>query len=112
MSSFSPQGFMDGEGFHGTIKEGEWGNAIRSCWAFTSSAKAKGGRVTCDAKTIQSSLKECISFAVEQMKWQWDHVKRIGPSGKFWFSRNQLFVINILNTTFLTMVTYLTIWLL
>ena len=40
ISSYSLQGFMDVEGFYGTIKEGEWRNTVGSCCALTSSAKA------------------------------------------------------------------------
>lgn len=73
---------MDVQGFHGTIKEAEYQNTVRSSCALTSSAKAKGGRVTCDAKTIQSSLKQYLNSAVEQMEWKWDYLKRTGPSRK------------------------------
>lgn len=69
---------MDIEGFEGTIKEGDWQNTVRSGCALTSFSKAKRGRVTYDAKTIQLSLKECLNSAPGQLEWQWDYIKRTG----------------------------------
>ena len=60
-SSYSPHDFIDIEGFDGTIKEGFWGNIVRSDRALTSFTKAKEGRVTYDAKSSSSDSSKLSS---------------------------------------------------
>ena len=81
-SSYTPQGFIDVEGFDGVIKEGNWSNILKHDSALNSFTKAKGGEVSYDAKVAQSSLKTYLNSAVEQVEWQWDYIKRTGPSRK------------------------------
>ena len=59
--SYTPQGFIDVEEFDGAIKEGDWRNIIKHDSALNSFTKVKGGKVSCDAKVIQSSLKTYLS---------------------------------------------------
>ena len=80
--SYTPQGFIDVEGFDGAIKEGDWRNIIKHDSALNSFTKAKGGKVSYGAKVVQSSLKAYLISAVGQVEWQWDYIKRSGQSRK------------------------------
>ena len=60
-SSYSPQDFIDIEGFDGTTKEGVWGNIVRSGRALTSFTKAKVGRVTYEEKSSSSDSSKLSS---------------------------------------------------
>ena len=64
------------------IKEGDWRNMIKYDSALNSFTKAKGGKVSYDAKVAQSSLKAYLNSAVRQVERQWDYIKRTGPSRK------------------------------
>ena len=68
-SSYTPQGFIDLEGFDGAIREGYSRNIIKHDSALNSFAKAKEGKVSCDAKVIQSSLKAYLNSAVGKLGW-------------------------------------------
>ena len=52
-SSYTPQGFIDFEGFDGAIKEGDWKNIIKNDSALNSFAKVKGRKLSYDAKVVQ-----------------------------------------------------------
>ena len=69
-SSYTPQGFMNIEGFDGAIKEGNWTNIIKYDSALNSFTKAKEGKLSYDAQVVG------------QVEWQWDYIKRTGPSRK------------------------------
>ena len=75
-SSYTPQGFIDIEGFDEVIKEGDWRNIIKHESALNSFTKAKGGKVSYNGKVVQSSLKTYLSSAVRQVEWQWDYYQK------------------------------------
>ena len=91
-SSYTPQGFIDAEGFDGAIKGEDWRNIIKHDEALNSFTKTKRGKLSYDAKVVQSSLKAYLNSAVEQVEWQWDYIRRIGPS------RKSLFFITVIYT--------------
>ena len=80
-SSYTLQGFIDVEGFDGAIKDGNWRNIIKHD-TLNSFTKAKVGKVSYDSKVVQSSLNNYLNSAAGQMEWQWDYIKRTGPSIK------------------------------
>ena len=82
LSSYTLQDFIDVEGFDGAIKEGNWRNIIKHDSALNSFTKAQVGKVSYDSKIVQSSLKDHLNSAVGQVEWQWDYIKRAGPSIK------------------------------
>ena len=73
-------------------KGGDWRNIIKHDEALNSFTKAKRGKLSYDAKVVQSSLKAYLNSAVEQVEWQWDYIRRIGPS------RKSLFFITVIYT--------------
>ena len=81
-SSYSLQGFIDVERFDGAIKDGNWRNTIKHESTLNSFTKAKVGKVSYDSKVVQSSLNNYLNSAAGQMEWQWDYIKRTGPSIK------------------------------
>ena len=62
-SSYTPQGFIDVEGFDGAIKEGDWRSIIKHDSALNRFTKVKGGKVSYDAKSCSVIFKSLLKFS-------------------------------------------------
>ena len=82
-SPYTPQGFIDVEGFHGVNKERDWRNIIKNdIWCIKKFHKKQRGKVSYDPKVVWSSLKAYLNSAFWQGKKHWDYIKITGPSRK------------------------------
>ena len=61
-SSYTPQGFIDVEGFDGAIKERDWRNIIKHNSALNSFTKAKGGGSIIRCKSCSVIFKSLLKF--------------------------------------------------
>ena len=82
-SPYTPQSFIDVEGFHGVNKERDWRNIIKNdIWCIKKFHKKQRGKVSYDPKVVWSSLKAYLNSAFWKGKKHWDYIKITGPSRK------------------------------